>query len=128
MAQRFLLLTSVELRAELQSSRPPALVDIRSRDAYEAGHVPGSIHVPVYDLGARRGELPANVAVRVVVIGDHRKRAHAAGTFLTLIGFGDVALLAGGIAAYDGPIEVGPPPAPPRSGPQLRVVPSDGGD
>jgi len=119
---RFETLTPTQLDEALASAKPPTLVDVRTLDAYVAGHVPGSTHVPVYELGARRAELPTSTAQRVVVIGDHRKRAQAGATFLALIGFGDVSVLEGGIAAYEGEIEAGPPPPPPSHGPVLRIV------
>ncbi len=34
------------------------LVDVRSKDAYEAGHAKGAISLPVPDLSSRAGELP----------------------------------------------------------------------
>jgi rhodanese-related sulfurtransferase len=125
---RFNLLDPSDLPAALAAARAPILVDVRERAAFEAGHIPGSRNVWVYDLGAERAALPANLAERLIVISDHRKRAQAAANFLTLIGFGDVAVLEGGIATYAGPIETGPAPeSAPRRGPQLRVVDADDG-
>jgi len=123
---RFAELTPDELDEALASSRRPTLVDVRSPAAYEAGHIPGSRNVPVHELGARRAELPTSPAQRIVVVGDHHKRAHAAATFLSLIGFGDVSVLAGGIAGYQGEIEEGPRPPPKPHGPDLRIVPNQG--
>ena len=61
-----------------------------------------------------------------MVVGDHRKRAHAAARFLELIGFGDVAILEGGIATWGGPFEQGPAAPPPEQrGPELRVLPAE---
>ena len=34
------------------------LVDVRSKDAYEAGHAKGAISLPLSDLPSRAGELP----------------------------------------------------------------------
>jgi len=123
---RFASLSPDALAEAMVSARSPTLVDVRELARYEAGHIAGSVHVPVYDLGSRRASLPASVAQRLVIIGDHRKRAHAAATFLALIGFGDVYVLEGGIAAWSGPIEIGPAPPPPEGqgpGPVLRIVP-----
>lgn len=128
MTNRFNLLSAELLTLALAAPRPPTLVDVRSAEAFEAGHIPGSINVPVYDLGARRAELPANVATHVVVICDHRKRAMAGANFLTLIGFGGVSVLEGGIANYSGALATGPAPPRTPSGPMLRVVPNDDSD
>ena len=125
---RFASLTPDQLAEALASTRPPTLVDVRLAPAFEAGRIPLSIHVPVYELGARRSELPGSLSARLVVIGDHQKRAHAAATFLALIGFGDVAVLAGGIATYAGPLESGPVVERKPPGPELRIVPNDAPD
>ena len=34
------------------------LVDVRSRVAWDQGHVPGALHLPLPELAARLGELP----------------------------------------------------------------------
>src|SRR4029079_14052621 len=34
------------------------ILDVRDRDEWRAGHVPGALHVPVVDLGLRAAELP----------------------------------------------------------------------
>lgn len=125
MTDRFASLTPDRLAEALASARPPVLVDVREQAAFEAGHIAGSLNVLVYELGARRAELPAGLSTPLVVVGDHRKRAHAGATFLTLIGFGGVSVLEGGIAAWAGPIETGPPTARSAPGPELRVVPNE---
>jgi len=126
MTDRFTFLSPEALEEALAAPRAPVLVDVRTSDGFAAGHIPGSRNVPVHDLGARRADLPASLAERVIVIGDHYKRTVAAARFLVLIGFGDVSILDGGIAAWEGMLETGMPP-PRRSGPELRVVPSDDG-
>ena len=37
----------------------PVLVDVRSRAAWDQGHVPGARHLPLAELAARLGELPS---------------------------------------------------------------------
>lgn len=125
MTDRFNSLTSDRLAEALASERPPVLVDVREAAAFEAGHVPGSLNILVYELGARRAELPPGFSAPLVVVGDHRKRAHAAATFLVLIGFGSVSVLEGGIATWAGDLDTGPPKARKAPGPELRVVPNE---
>ena len=36
------------------------LVDVRGKPAYEAGHIPGALHIPLCDLRARAATLPAD--------------------------------------------------------------------
>ncbi len=106
----------------LAGARQPIVVDVRAAALYELGHVPGSLNIPVHDLGRRRPELPGSLIERILLVGDHRERTIAAGRFLRLVGFGDIAVLAGGIAAYTGPLETGPPPPPRGAGPELRIT------
>jgi len=75
-----------------------------------------------HELAARRAELPTAKIARVLVVGDTPKRTQAAATFLALVGFADVGVLAGGFAAWTGPVETGPPAPPKPRGPELRVI------
>lgn len=100
----------------------PFVLDIRGTAAYEAGHVPGSAHIEVYDLGSRRRDLPSSRVERILVVGHPGRRTDAGVRFLELMGFGDIAELEGGITSFPGELEAGPPPPPPPSGPLLRTI------
>jgi len=86
------------------------VLDTRPLADYERGHVPGSLHCGVHELSRRQAALPPR-ASRLVVVAEPGTRSSAAANFLALIGYADVALLEGGIAAWTGPLEAGPPPA-----------------
>lgn len=61
-------------RAELIRRRDTGeitLIDVRPREEYEAGHIPGAINIPVTELADRLAELPA----------DHDIVAYCRGTF-----------------------------------------------
>jgi rhodanese-related sulfurtransferase len=110
--------------AELVAERRPFVLDTRSREEFEAGHVPGSRNVPVHELGRRQDELPSSKVARILVIGEPGRRSEAAAAWLVLMGYADVALVEGGIAAHRGELEKGPAgPLPPRWQPELRVLP-----
>ncbi len=47
-----------ELQALEAGSRPPAIIDVRDRDEYVAGHLPGAIHIPAGELPRRLAEIP----------------------------------------------------------------------
>ncbi len=57
--------TPAALRAELSSENPPTLIDVRSPDAYAAGHIPGAINIPGDQLPARVAEIPRDRPVVV---------------------------------------------------------------
>ena len=42
------------------------LLDVREIDEWDAGHVPGSTHIPLGQLGARTGELPLDAEIYVI--------------------------------------------------------------
>ena len=39
-------------------SGPQVVVDVREQDEYDAGHLPGALHLPVHDVDRRAHELP----------------------------------------------------------------------
>lgn len=69
------------------------VVDIRQRTEYEAGHVPGAVHV---ELGSLAASLEAVPEAPVLVHCGHGERAMAAASLLQRAGHRDVAVLAGG--------------------------------
>lgn len=121
---RYQLLDAAAVARELAGERRPFVLDVRPLAEYERGHLPGSHNVPVHDMGRRRQDLPHVKIARIILIGEPGRRTDAAGNWLALMGYPDVAVLEGGIAAWPGELETGPPPAPPPRGPELRVIPN----
>ncbi len=115
-------LTAEEFAAATSVTPRPFVVDVRSAEEYEAGHLPGSASLHVHEIAQRRSELPINRIARILVVGDGGKRTSAAAAWLVLMGYADVGVLAGGFAAWTGPVEKGPPPPPKPRGPELRVI------
>lgn len=50
-----------DLKEILQSGA--TLVDVRSKEEYQAGHIPGSINIPLQQLESRLSGIPKNKAV-----------------------------------------------------------------
>lgn len=72
-----------------------AMVDVRTAEEYQAGHIPGAINLPLDELSSRRAELPAG---QVIVYCQAGQRAHTA---VSLIGEPDrVANLDGGYLTW----------------------------
>ena len=73
------------------------LLDVREQDEWDAGHIEGSQHIPLGELGARLAEVPTDqVVVAVCRTGSRSDRA-AKG--LRLSGF-DAENLDGGVTAW----------------------------
>jgi len=50
--------TANELKGLLDNKADIVVVDVRSKESYKAGHIPGSISMPFSEINARHGELP----------------------------------------------------------------------
>jgi rhodanese-related sulfurtransferase len=76
--------------------QPPQLVDCRSAGEFAAGHIPGSVNIPVEELDSRRHDIdPQRPVVFVCASG---RRATAAAELLA--GGTTVAVLEGGVKAW----------------------------
>jgi rhodanese-related sulfurtransferase len=73
----------------------PAIVDVRSANEYEDGHVPGAIHLPFWQVGRKWQKLASMRESPVVVYCGHGPRAYMAGAALKRRGFSHVVYLAG---------------------------------
>lgn len=90
-----------ELLAQIDAGTAPPIVDVRSRGEYEAGHVPGAVHVPFYSVLSRRAALPERSEdTPLVVYCQHGPRAGLARAGLWLGGAGSVRFLDGHLAAW----------------------------
>jgi glyoxylase-like metal-dependent hydrolase (beta-lactamase superfamily II) len=102
-----------ELRRHVDAG-DPALVrlDVREKDAYRAGHIPGAVHVPRGELELRADrELPDPTA-RIVTYCRFGKVSTLAAATLRSMGYGRVVALDGGIEAW----QAGGHPLEPSSG------------
>jgi rhodanese-related sulfurtransferase len=84
-----------ELATRIAAGSAPRILDVRSRAEFEAGHVPGAIHIPFWAVGWRAGELRAAVGDPIVVYCGHGPRAHLARAVLKSRGFRNLASLSG---------------------------------
>ena len=75
------------------------LLDVRSRAAWDAGHVPGALHIPSGELADRLAELPpANAGPRIVTYcwGPGCNASTKAALTLARSGYHDVREMIGG--------------------------------
>ncbi len=95
------------LATTLEDGEPPVLVDIRQPAAFEQGHIPGSVNLPLSELTAEIEQLEGSD--HVVTICPHGQASvKAARLIAAWEGFdGRVESLAGGLQAWTGPFEEG---------------------
>jgi rhodanese-related sulfurtransferase len=92
-------MTAQELEERITAGKAPAILDVRSRMEFNAGHVPGAVFIPfwlIQFLGPLLGRrLPAKRDETLVVYCGHGPRAWMAGASLRLRGFRDIQYLDG---------------------------------
>lgn len=88
--------------AELQRQRPCGcvLIDCRTRDEWDVGHVDGATLVPMLDLGQHMDMLRDHEDDLIVVMCRSGKRSNTVATVLRAEGFSNVRFMAGGIMRW----------------------------
>lgn len=89
-----------ELAEKIAAGQPTAVVDVRTGFEFKAGHIPGAIHAPVWKIMLRLVELPQDKNAELVVLCELGPRAVMGKTLLGLLGFRNVTLLTGHMAAW----------------------------
>jgi rhodanese-related sulfurtransferase/glyoxylase-like metal-dependent hydrolase (beta-lactamase superfamily II) len=96
------------LTAELASSSPPLILDVRSPHEWKEGHIPASRNVPLSQLKDRIEEVPRDRRIAVHCAGGYR--SSIAASLLNKSGATNLVELAGGITAWEAaslPVEKG---------------------
>lgn len=89
-----------ELRQRIEAGDAPAIVDVRSDREYEAGHVPGAVHVPFWLVWTRLDDVPQTDGGPLVLYCEHGPRAGMARFALWVAGRGPVVYLDGHMSAW----------------------------
>jgi rhodanese-related sulfurtransferase len=76
----------------------PVLLDVRERDEFRGGHIPGAKLIPLGQLRQRVNELPKDRPI--VCICRTGRRSGIAASHLANAGFEDVTNLVGGMMAW----------------------------
>jgi rhodanese-related sulfurtransferase len=88
------------LAALLASSRPPIVLNVETSDRFAAGHVPGARWLSRSWLELRLAELAADRTAPLVVTDEDGHDAVLAAATIAEMGYKDVAVLAGGMEAW----------------------------
>ncbi|HTM08641.1 MAG TPA: rhodanese-like domain-containing protein [Verrucomicrobiae bacterium] len=93
-------ISSARLKERLDKERSFALLDVRERGEYNAGHIPGATSLPRRDIEFRLARLLPVATVPVVAVGAGDAREERAAAVLMCAGYANVALLQGGFGAW----------------------------
>jgi rhodanese-related sulfurtransferase len=93
------------LRKRLEAGDEPVVLDIRSQAAFDDAHLPGSRNVPLPEIPRQIDDVAD--AEHVVTVCPHGKASLKAARIVEAYQDfeGTVESLAGGLEAWDGPIE-----------------------
>jgi sulfur-carrier protein adenylyltransferase/sulfurtransferase len=92
--------THTETAERLRREPAPLFVDVRERDEYEQGFIPGALHIPRGNLESRiESRVPDHDRPIVIYCATGQRSVYAAKT-LGELGYHDVVSMAGGFAAW----------------------------
>lgn len=87
-------LSSQEAKKQLDADEEIVLVDVRTREEYAAGHIPGAVNIPVDTIGSG-AELPFGVDVKMFLYCHSGSRSARAAKKLVELGYTDVTEFGG---------------------------------
>ena len=87
-----------EVASRVQSGAV-TVVDVRNPAEWDAGHLPGAMHIPLGELAGRLGEIPRDKPILMQCQGG--SRSAIAASLLDAEGVADVANLTGGFGAWE---------------------------
>jgi rhodanese-related sulfurtransferase len=84
--------------AKVYEGKNATFVDVREMSEWNAGHMPGSVHIPLGDLTRRAGELPTDKPI--ITVCRSGNRSLYAVDMLQTKGHSDVKSMAGGLVEW----------------------------
>lgn len=93
------LVMPAELSRKLASKKEIAVLDVREKEEWREGHIPGAIHIPLGELQQRISELPRTCPIAVTCASG--QRSSSAVSLLKREGFSDVENIVGGTTAWE---------------------------
>ncbi len=102
--------TPAELKTMLDNNEPVVLIDVRSPEEFAAGHIPGSVSIPVDTI---EGVASLPTGRRIILYCKAGKRTQRAFEILSGKGFTGLSVLDGGLDAWKasgGKVDTSPEP------------------
>src|SRR3954471_21004435 len=93
-------ISAQEAAARVAEQPGPVLIDVRERDEYEQGHIPGAIHIPRGNLESRIDNAVADRKTPLIVYCAAGNRSAYAAKTLNELGFDDVLSISGGFSQW----------------------------
>jgi len=106
-------ITVQEVHDYLEEGNDPVLLDVRSLDEWELGHLKGAIHIPRGEMEARAETAMPDKSREVIVICAGGVRSLLAGETLKDLGYKKVISMEGGYGDWEDAnlsAEIPPPP------------------
>ena len=91
-------LSAAEISAELTTSNPARILDVRTPREWAAGHIAGSLNIPLSRLRDQLDEIPRDGQLVVQCAGGYR--SSIAASLLAQHGLLHLTEMAGGLAAW----------------------------
>jgi glyoxylase-like metal-dependent hydrolase (beta-lactamase superfamily II)/rhodanese-related sulfurtransferase len=105
-------MSMAQLKAGIASGRSEMVIlDVRERDAYENGHIPGAVHLPRGQLELRVNEELKDPTRRILVCCEFGRISTLATATLRSMGYSGAVALDGGLKAWREagyPVSIGP--------------------
>src|SRR4051812_35553329 len=89
-----------DLATKMANDHPIYLLDVRQPQEHDTAAIPGSVLIPLNELGTRAGEIRPEPGALLVVYCHHGMRSLSGASLLQRLGHENVVSLAGGIDAW----------------------------
>jgi rhodanese-related sulfurtransferase len=84
----------------LSNENKTLLIDLRSADEFNNGHITNSINIPFKDLDSRSHEISLNEERQIALICEMGSNSGNAGEQLMKLGFENILILRGGVSQW----------------------------
>jgi rhodanese-related sulfurtransferase len=87
--------------SKMFAAKEAVIIDVREQNEWDAGHIPGAIHIPVASLNSRLAELEQYKDSPVIMQCRSGRRSAQGAVALNAAGFKNLYNMEGGILAWD---------------------------